>query len=120
MARTTLTAKTAVGSYASYAAANVADFTMTAADVANKNDVVAAGKQLIFAHNTGASERTITITSSADQYGRTGDVTAYAIQAGEYAVFGPFELSGWVQTDNKMYFESNNAEVKFGVLNLPG
>lgn len=120
MPRTTLTAVPAVGPYGSYATANIADVPMTAADVANKNDVVAVECQLVIAHNTGGSAYTVTFTSTNDPWGRSGSITAYSIGAGEYAVFGPFSLDGWVQSDGRLYFEASNAAVKFGVVNLPG
>lgn len=119
MARATLTKTTPVGSYGSYAV-NAADLTMAAANVSDKNQFVASGNDLVIAHNTGASEHTITITSIADPFGRTGDITAYALGAGEYAIFGPFKTTGWMQADGKVYLEANHAEVKFGVATLPG
>lgn len=119
MARTNLTKTTALGAYGSYAV-NAADLTMAAADVANKNQFTATGKDLIVAHNTGASAYTVTISSAPDPYGRSGDITAYSLGAGEYAVFGPMELTGWMQTDGKIYLEAENAAVKFGVVALPG
>jgi hypothetical protein len=70
------------------------------------------------AHNTGAGEHTVTVSSVVDGQGRSGDVSAYALGAGEYAVFGPFDLEGWEQTDGALHFEANDAEVKFGVLRL--
>lgn len=114
MAKATLTVTTAPGSnnYAGVA------LTMTAADAVNQNQFVASGKDLIVAHNTGGSSYTITITSVADPYGRTKDVAAVSIGAGVYMVFGPLELTGWVQTDGKVYIEANNASVKFGIVRL--
>lgn len=119
MARTNLTKTTALGAYGNYAA-NAADLTMAVADVANKNQFTATGKDLIVAHNTGASAYTVTISSAPDPYGRSGDIAAYSIGAGEYAVFGPMELTGWMQPDGKIYLEAENAAVKFGVVALPG
>lgn len=115
MPRTTLTTTTAPGSnnYAGVA------LTMTAADTGNLNEFVASGKDLIVAHNTGASGYTITVTSVADPYGRTKDISAVSIAAGVYMVFGPMELTGWVQTDGKVYLQANNAAVKFGIVRLP-
>jgi hypothetical protein len=115
MARTTLTALKAQGAYGAYAA-NGADLAMSAADVSNMNQVVATGYDLIVAHNTGASTRTVTITSVADKYGRTGHITSYSLAAGEYAAFGPFELEGWKQSDGYLYFQADHAEVKFGIV----
>lgn len=114
MARVTLTKTTAPGStnYTGVA------LTMTAADTTDKNQFVAAGKDLIVAHNTGGSTYTITVTSAADPYGRTKDISAVNITAGQYMVFGPVELTGWQQADGKVYLEASNAAVKFGVVSL--
>lgn len=117
MARTDLTKKTALGAYGSYTA-NAADLPMAAADVANKNQFVANGNDLVIAHNTGAGAHTITVTSSPDPFRRTGDIAAYSLGAGEYAVFGPFAITGWIQSDGKIYLEADHAEVKFGVVAL--
>ena len=117
MARAALTKTTALGAYGTYSA-GAADLTMTAADASEKNSFTCTGNDLVIAHNTGAVERTITISSVADPYNRTGDITAYALGAGEYAVFGPFKVRGWQQSDGKIYLEANHAEVKFGVVAL--
>jgi hypothetical protein len=114
MPRTALTKTTAPGGYA---AAGVA-VTMTAADNANQNLFTAEGNDLVIAHNTGVSTRTVTITSTVDPFGRLGTISAENILAGAIRVFGPFPLPGWVQTDGKVYLESNNAEVKFGIIKL--
>lgn len=121
MPRQTLTKTTALGNFpALQPAANACDLTMTAADAANKEQFVASGNDLIVAHNTGASTRTITITSVADGANkRTGDITTYSLQAGDYAVFGPFTKQGWMQADGKIYIEASHAEVKWGVVALP-
>lgn len=118
MARTILVKTVALGPFGSYTA-NAADLTMAAADLGgDKNRFLASNNDLVIAHNTGGSARTVTITSSSDPFGRTGDITAYSIGIGEYAVFGPFCLTGWVQTDGYVWLEANNAEVKFGVVDL--
>lgn len=114
MARATLTTSTAPGSN-NYTGAAV---TMTAADASNLNEFVASGKDLVVAHNTGGSAYTVTITSVADPYGRTGDVAAVSIAAGAYMVFGPLENTGWLQTNGKVYLQASNAAVKFGIVRL--
>lgn len=116
MARTDLTKTDAPGSYAD---AGVA-VTMAAADDVDKNQFTAEGNDLIIAHNTGASERNITITSSADAFGRTGDISSEAIAAGAIRIYGPLKVAGWIQSDGKVYLEADNAEVEFGVIKLPG
>jgi len=120
MARTSLTKTIALGGYGNYATAGVADLTMAVADTSNLNQFTANGNDLVIAHNTGGAAYTVTIPSAPDPYGRTKDIAAYQLDAGDYAIFGPFALSGWVQTDGKIYLQANNAAVKFGVVQLPG
>jgi len=119
MARQTLSKLTLGGNFPTISA-NSADMSMTAADATNKEQILATQKQIVIAHNTGASTRTVTITSVADsRTNRTGDISAYSLGAGEYAAFGPFEREGWMQSDGYIYLEASHAEVKFGVLTLP-
>lgn len=119
MARTTLT-KTTVPT--PYADAGVV-VTMTAADTSNQNRVTLTGKEIVIAHNTGASTRTVTFTSVADRFGRTNDISAENILAGEIKVYGPgLAIEGWNSVDaavTYLYLEANHAEVKFGVLVIP-
>ena len=119
MARTTITAQTLAGAYPALPiAGGSADLTMTPADTVNQNMTpLIDSKTLLLAHNTGASGRTITITSVADTLNRTGDITAYAIVAGAISRFGPFKTVGWAN-GGKLNFEANNAEVVFAVITL--
>lgn len=119
MPATTLTANTAVGGYGVYTTANIADVVMTAADAANTNDVVLTNNQIIIAHNTGASARNLVVSSAFDPYNRRRNIT-YQLGAGEYCVLGPFRQLGWALTSGKLLFSADHAEVKFGVVNLPG
>lgn len=119
MPRQTLTPKTALGSYPSLPiAADAADLAFTAADATNKEQFTASGNDLLVAYNSGASPRTITITSVADEKGRTGDITTYSLAAGEFAVFGPLKKAGWMQSDGKIYMEASHAEVKWAIVAL--
>lgn len=120
MARQSLTPVTALGAFGTYAA-NAADFTFAAADATNKEQFTASSSDLIIAFNSGVSTRTVTITSAADPQGRTGDISAYSLGAGEYAVFGPFNgyVQGWRQSDGKMYIEASHADVKWAIIALP-
>lgn len=115
MARTTLTKTAAPGAYA----ATLTTLTMTAADTVNLNEFVAGDNDLLVIHNTGGVTYTVTVTSVADPFGRSGDLSAINITAGAYAVFGPMKLTGWKQTDGKIYLQANNAAVKLGVVALP-
>lgn len=114
MARATLTKTTPLGKRTDKYTANAADLTMAAANVSDKNQFVASGKDLVFAHNTsGASAYTITIDHTGSD-----DITAYSLGIGEYAIFGPLELDGWCQADVKVYLEASNAAILFGVIDL--
>lgn len=113
MTRATLTKTTPLGTRVDLYTANAADITMTAADASNLNQFAASGKDLVFAHNTGGSPYTITISTLGSD-----PITTYSLGAGEYAIFGPFDLNGWCQADMKMYLQASNASVKFGVLDL--
>lgn len=118
MARTTLTKTTALGAYGTYSA-NAADLTMAAADAVNYNQFVASNNDLVIAYNSGAGAVTLTISSVADpKYGRTGDISAYSIGVGEYAVFGPMKNAGWKQSDGYIYLTASSADLYLGVVAL--
>lgn len=96
--------------------ANGADVALTAADATNKQEATITGRELILAYNSDSGAHTVTFTSIADDLGRTGDITSYSVGAGEFALFGPFTLKGWQQSNGKVYFEANDATVKFLVI----
>ncbi len=116
MPRTAITVQTPPGAYPGTIAADAADLTWVAADVANKNSFVCAGGELVLVRNDDASAQTVTITSVADEYARTGDVSAYSVGAGEYALFGPIPVAGWRQSDGSVYLEASSANVKLAVI----
>jgi len=100
--------------------ANSADVVSVSADAANGMAVPLTGRELVYARNTGAGARTITITSVADDFGRTGDISAYSLAAGEECLFGPFTTKGWQQSaDGKLYLTAEHAEVKLLVIKIP-
>lgn len=107
-------AKTAsVGRYP--LAAGGAVLAWTAADTSNHEQVTMTGDEVFLVHNTGATSHTYTITSTADPYGRTGDISGVTIAAGAIHGIGPLGIEGWRQTDGKLYFQANHAEVKWAV-----
>lgn len=119
MARTTLTRTAPLGPYPSLPpAADSMDLILTAADITNNNQILLDGPILLIAQNTGASVRTITISSAPDGQKRTGDIAAYSIGAGEYFCMKIDQTSGWVQADGYLYLQANNAEVKIGAIRL--
>ena len=117
MARATLTKTLALGQFGTYGA-NLADLTMAAANVADKNQFVFRPRDIVVVHNTDASSQTVTVTSKAlAKSGRTGDIGPYTIGAGEYAIVGPFDdQDGFAQADGYIYLEASHAGVKFGVI----
>lgn len=119
MARTSITPVALVGPYPTLQpAVNTLDIALTAADVANKNQAAQAGsRQVLLAFNSGVTPHTVTISSAVDVQNRTGDITAYSVGAGELMAF-LLKSTGWRQSDGKLYFEADHAEVKFAVINI--
>lgn len=114
MARATLTKTTAPTKFSMTGAV----VTMTAANVTDKNQFLPSGDDLLIIQNSGAAPYTVTITSVADpRTGRTGDVTALSIPAGQMRVFRMGAI-GWRQGDGYVYLEATNASVLFGVVSL--
>lgn len=114
MPRTTLTKTAAPGGYTD-AGVVVAE---TAADVANMNQFILTENEVIVARNAGVGAQTVTITSTADPYNRTNDITAHSIAAGAIAVFGPFPAIGWKQADGMLYLQASSADIKFSIIKL--
>ena len=114
MAETALTVTASPGSYASAMTA----VTMTATDIANGNSFVATGNDLILAWNDSATPYTVTITSQVDDKGRLGTITTQAIAADVHLILGPMKSEGWADSGNLINLTSNNAAVKFGIINL--
>lgn len=95
------------------------DFVWTAADVANGNSFVSTGHEVVLVNNTGGSSYTVTVTSQPDAYGRSGDLTTYAVAAGLFSVLPHFTTGGWKQSDGTIHLSASNAAVKFAVIHLP-
>lgn len=92
-------------------------YTFAASDVANGNDVVFTGREIILARNDGASPYTITISSAADHLGRTKDCVA-TIAASANVVLGPFPKYGWDQ-GGTLQIDGENASVMVAIVRLP-
>ena len=121
MPRTNLTVQATAPILNGAPAANALDITMTAADTVNFNSFSMTGNEILIAQNTHASTAyTITVNTVADKHGRVGDLSAYQLEAGDIAAYGPIPLEGFVQTDGKLNFQANNAAIKFGVLQVRG
>ena len=96
--------------------AGLADLTWTAADVANMNSFTMTGKETVYVWNTDVGAHTCTLTSAADQLGRTKDITSYSVGASKISVFGPFATLGWRQSTGKFFLQANDATVKFAIV----
>ena len=95
--------------------------TETACDNVNGNSFPFTGREILLVHNTNAGgAQTFSITSTPDQYGRTGDIANYSIVASGIAVIDLDTLTGWKQTNGTLLLACNAATVKFVVLRLPG
>ena len=92
--------------------------TLTAADVANGNKFTTSNDVLLIIQNSGASTRTVTITSQPlTDFARTGDVTALSIAAGQIRCFR-LTKNGWANSSNEIALSANHADIKFGILDL--
>lgn len=105
--------------YAVPLAALSADLAWTATDTTNGNAVASTGREVLLVWNTDTVSHTVTISSSADSLGRTGDITAYAEAATTISCFGPFPVTGFKQTDGTLHVTSSSALVKFAVIHVP-
>jgi hypothetical protein len=131
MARTALTAQALpLATGASYfpttlpLTATCADLVFTAGDASNNNVVpIVSGKTVVLAFNKHATTTfTLSIISVADNQGRTGDITSYAILAQTVSCFGPFQTTpaGWNNVSPAgLYMNPTSTNVAFAVLTLP-
>lgn len=113
MARATITAQEATGNTDYDGAA----LTFTACDATNKNQVAMLGGEVFIFRNDDASPQTVTITSVADDLGRTKDCTK-SVTNGTYWTCGPFKSEGWIQSDGYIYFEAATATVMVAVVRV--
>lgn len=120
--RLALTVQSIIAKYPALPLADDAsDFVWTAAgaDFEQGFSFPATGRELLLVRNDNSAEQTITINSVADPYQRTGDIANYSLGAGEYAVFPPFPVDGWQQSDGSIHGAASAADVMLAVLRLP-
>ena len=119
MARVLVAAQTLPGSYPTLPVTPGSNLSEQAVDpgLGNYTPLV-SGKTVVLVHNTNVGAQTITFTSIADTFGRTGDITAYSLSAGAQRFFGPFKLVGWTN-GGQLWFTASDASVKVAVVTLP-
>ena len=114
-----LTPVTPLGAYGDYAGGTSVYDGEAAAELKTNlgNQFDASGNDLVLAYNSGVSAATVTITSVANEWGRTQDISK-SVGAGKLGVFGPFRHPGWTQTDGHVYLSADSTSVLFFVLRL--
>lgn len=93
-------------------------FTAAGASFALGHEYAITGKEILIVRNGNVGAQTVTITSCADPYNRTGNITTYSIGVGEYAIFPQFQLTGWQQADGYLWVDFSAADEEYIVLRL--
>lgn len=101
--------------------AGIADFLWTAGNVAGDTFICTGREILLFWNPAGGSTYTVTITSVDDEKGRSEDITAYSMAAGDFAHFGVglTNSNGWKNTSGLVTVTVSNAAVLVAILRLP-
>ena len=117
MSFTALTPVTPFGPYGAVVA-NALDLTWTPADATNGNSFPLTGSEILLIWNTDSAAHTFSITSVADNFGRTGDVTTYSVGAGVISSYSfRAGANGWIQSDGTVHLPAaSSALLKFCVL----
>ena len=89
-----------------------------AADTANKNEFLLTGREILLIKSADVAEQDVIITSVADRYGRTGDLTV-AVDIDAEVALAFLSREGWMQPDGMLYLECSVATLSFAVLRLP-
>ncbi len=75
------------------------------------------GRELLLIRNDNVGAQTVTIDSMpTKRTTRSGDIAAYSIGIGEYAVFGPFSSDGWEQATGNINGEVSAADLSLAVI----
>ena len=93
--------------------------TFAALSAGEDDTFVATGREiLIFRNDDGAAPVVVTITSTADPQGRTGDTTL-SVPDGEYAVSQLFPRVGWAAAAGTIAIVCTDADLKIAILRIP-
>ena len=94
--------------------------TFSAADPLWGNAFTCTGKEVLLVQNTHATlAQTVTIKGALDAWGRVADITAYSLDPGQIAYFGPFPAAAFRRSDGKVWLLGSDATVKFAVIRIP-
>lgn len=99
--------------------AGAADITETAANVADGDEIVLDGTEVLIVHNTHAADAgTITIAAKNDPFGRTGSVNAYSVAAGKISVFNLRDVDLFAQATGEVHINCSAATMKVAALRV--
>lgn len=90
-------------------------FTPSPADAVAFNETLLTEGMKLIAYNPTAGDLTVTVTSTADERGRTKDITALSVPAGQMCLLGPFTRVGWASAGGKLFYQASAA----GMLLIP-
>lgn len=101
--------------------AGIADFVWTAGNTGGDTFACTGREVLLFWNPAGGSTYTVTVTSQADDKGRTGHITTYSMAAGDFVAFavGLTNEKGWKDSSNLINVVVSNAAVSVAILRLP-
>ena len=121
MARQQHTPHIPLGQFGDYSVANSADMVFLPSDVANKEATKLTGKELIIARNLTGGAINFQIDGVPDFQNRTENITGGipGLPANTWAVFGPFNLDGWQQSDGNIFFQGNAVGLEWAVIRIP-
>ena len=116
MPRTEIAVQTPLGSIGDYSVADAADIIFGPLDQVNLNDSKMNGKILLLV--TTEFGGNVDIDSVNDPFGRKRDILNYDLGSAEFAMFGPFDREGWMQTNEKLNFDGSQANMTIAVIRL--
>lgn len=91
--------------------------TYVAADIVDLNSFILSGREVLLISDTAAGG-TVTISSSPDSFGRTGDLVL-TIGAGASHAIAFMDKSGWVQSGGVLHLEASAVTIEFAVVRIP-
>lgn len=115
MPQTLLTPITPLGPYPGPVSAGQLAVAFQAADAVNGNSWNFGSRDLLIIFNSDTVAQTVTISSVADTFGRSQDITTYSLAAGTFAAFYITSSVGWKQSDNTVHLAASAATIKYGV-----
>ena len=97
------------------------DFTWASSTLTDGDTFICTGREVLLVQNTTAGALTITVTSTADEKGRTADITSYSVGANGFTVIpvGLTNAAGWKSTAGTIRITCSAITLKVAVLRLP-